>query len=224
MRKFLALIMAVAMIATFASVVFAVDEADEITGDLTVTTFFNEKSNAVALSDNEELTISFNSKSNGTNNWDNFVVAIVAGVGDAYTGAAEEIMIVRADSWGWGGGSSDFVAPDGDGNKLAFETNISDWDAWKAVMQAGCDVTVSVAKTGDTLEYNATMGEYTVSAKATSGKALPETVYVFLTGENVALTGISTELTGSAPQTGFATIALAIAAVASGAYVVCKKH
>ena len=43
------------------------------------------------------------------------------------------------------------------------------------------------------------MGEYTIKLTAKSGKALPETLYVFFTGENCALTGIATETNAKAP-------------------------
>ena len=176
----------------------------EIKGDLTVTTFFNEKTNAVPLKTGEYYTFTFNNKSAGTNNWENFVLAVAGATGAAYTGAAEEVLIIRADAYGWGGGMSDLVAPDaaeGD-NKLAFETNIADadaWAAWAKAMQDGVAVTAKIARDGDTLTYEATMGEYTIKLTAKSGKALPETLYVFFTGENCALTGIATETNAKAP-------------------------
>lgn len=162
-------------------------------GDLNVTAFFGAKTNAVEFKSGDTYTFTFNVKSNGTNNWDNFVLAI-ADVADtaAYpeNGADHEVLVIRADSWGWGGGLSDFVAPDAaDGNKLAFDTNV-DWDKWLEFAKAGFDVKIDLTRNGNTITYKATMGDYYVNLTATSGKALPEDLYVFFTGENCDLKNI----------------------------------
>lgn len=168
------------------------DEPVEL-DDLTIEGFFGARTDSVELKDGGTLTICFNNKSNGTDNWENFILAVV---GDNYENADQEALIIRADNWGWGGGLSDFMAPDAaDGNKLAFETNIAtadanNWAAWAAMMQAGCDVEITLCKDGDTLSYEATFGDYYVRLNATSGKALPENLYVFLTGQNVTLSNI----------------------------------
>ena len=90
---------------------------------------------------------------------------------------------------------SDFVAPDGTGNKLEFQSD-ANFDAWVSEMQAGQDCTVTISRTGDKLDYTAKIGSYTISTSATSGKALPETCYVFFTGEKCALTGFTTTKNG----------------------------
>ena len=163
--------------------------ADE-PGTLTVTGFFSNKTDFTALADGQSLTYTFTNTSNGSNNWENYVMAVVGKDSASYAGAEDEVVIIRADAWGWGGGASDFVAPDGEGNKLAFETN-ANFDEWQAKMKAGVDVTITIAHNGNTLTYNATIGEYTVSLTATSGVDLPETLYVFFTGENCKLTNIA---------------------------------
>ena len=43
---------------------------------------------------------------------------------DAYTGFLDEVAILRADTWGWGGGMSDFVTPDGNGNWVDSDGNV----------------------------------------------------------------------------------------------------
>ncbi len=211
-------------------------------GDLNVTAFFGAKTNTVPLKSGDTYTFTFNAKSNGTNNWDNFIMAI-ADVADtaAYpeNGADHEVLVIRADNWGWGGGLSDIVAPDAaDGNKLAFVTNIADenadhWAEWAAMMQQGCDVTIKLTRNGNTITYNATMGDYYVNLIATSGKALPDDLYVFLTGENCDLTGItatpeaktSTSTPKPTPDTGVAApfAVAAVAIVSVGTLVVLKK-
>ena len=197
-KKILAGALASVMAVACAANVSAVDKVDAITGDLTVTAFFGEKTNAVEVQDGASCTITFHNQSNGSNNWDNYLVAIVGEVGDAYTGADQEIAIIRADNWGWGGGYSDFVDPNTAGNPLVFENTI-DWDNWLAFCQAGYDVKVTVSKNGNTIKYVADMEGQTVSLTATSGKALPDSVYVFLTGENCTLTNIATSITTPAP-------------------------
>ncbi len=168
-----------------------VETVDAISGDLTVTNFFNEKTGAVEMKSGDSYTFTFKNTSNGTNNYDNYVMAITGAIGEAYTGASEEVLIIRADAWGWGGGMSDFVAPDGTGNTLAFTTN-ADWDKWAAAMKAGVDVEITVSRDGNTINYSAKIGEVNVSLTATSGTALPESTYIFFTGEKCALTGINT--------------------------------
>lgn len=169
----------------------AVETVDAISGDLTVTSFFNEKSSAVEMKSGDSYTFKFKNTSNGTNNWDNFVMAITGAIGDAYTGADKEILVIRADAWGWGGGMSDLVDPNGDGNALSFTSDV-DWDNWAAGAQAGYDVEINVSRDGNTINYSAKIGEYNVSLNATSNTALPDSTYIFFTGENCVLSGITT--------------------------------
>lgn len=194
-KKFFAVAMATTMALSTAVTAMAVDVKDTISGDLTVTTFFNEKTDAVTLKSGDSYTFKFNDKTNGDKNYENYVMAVTGAIGDAYTGAEQEVAIFRADAWGWGGGMSDFVAPDGTGNKLEFQSD-ANFDAWVSEMQAGQDCTVTISRTGDKLDYTAKIGSYTISTSATSGKALPETCYVFFTGEKCALTGFTTTKNG----------------------------
>lgn len=192
MKKILAALAAAATMVT----AMAIPASAADLGDLTVDGFFTATTDksAVELKSGDTATITFDNKSNGTNNWDNFIVAVV---GANHTSADEEVVIIRADAWGWGGGLSDLAAPDGTGNTLAFNSDIN-WDEWVAAMQAGvkCDVTIS--RDNDTLTYTAKIGDYNVSSTIISGVALPESCYIFLTGENCALTGIKAEVTSAA--------------------------
>ena len=167
------------------------DSTDIITGDLTVTDFFNEKTNMIELKDGDNYTFKFKNKSNGTENWENFVLAIIGVQGDAYSDWRQEILILRADCWGWGGGMSDFVAPDGEGNKLTFISNC-DFNTFESECQAGVDVELTLIKDDNTIIYDATIGNYYVYLKATSGIGLPESIYAFFTGQNCELTDIQT--------------------------------
>lgn len=258
MKKILTLIMAVVMIAALAAPIFAVDKVDTISGNLTVTSFFNEKTNAVELKSGDSYTFKFHNKSTGDAWPHNYILAITGAIGDAYKDKEQEILIIRADRWGWGGGMSDFQEPNGKDHPISFTDNLNnDFDTWYKAMQAGLDVEIVLSRTGDTIKYDAKMGDYTMSLEATSGKALPESAYVFLTGEKVELTNISTTKNvedapttdtpttdapttgdtpttgeqggqggqgGNAPATGFATAAIAIVAISSGAYIVSKKR
>ena len=108
--------------------------------------------------------------------------------------SSDEVLIVRADAWGWGGGKSDFMAPDfNTENSLVFTSNIDDWNAWNELMASGADCKVTLSRNGDTLAYTAVMGSYEVKCTAVSGYSLPESCYVFFTGENCELTGFKTE-------------------------------
>ena len=159
-------------------------------GTMTVVGFFTSKSDFTALKSGESLTYTFTNTSNGAANWETYLRAVVTADAASYTGAAEEVLIIRSDAWGWGGGASDFVDPNGEGNKLAFTTD-ANFDEWQAKMKDGVDVEITIALDGNTLTYNATVGEYHVSLTATSGVDLPETLYVFLTGENCVLSNIN---------------------------------
>lgn len=196
-KKFFAVALATTMALSTAMTAFAVDVKDTISGDLTVTTFFNERTDAVALKSGDSYTFKFkNTSTEAAKNWENYVLAITGEIGDAYTGADQEVLIIRADAWGWGGGMSDFVAPDAaSGNKLEF-TSDANFETWKDEVKAGVDCEVTIARTGDKLDYTAKIGNYTISTSATSGKALPETCYAFFTGEKCSLTGISTTKAG----------------------------
>ena len=193
-KKLLAVALTATMMLSSVMSVFAVDAKDTISGDLTVTTFFNEKTDAVELKSGDSYTFKFKDKCGGTNNYENYVMAITGAIGDEYTGADQEVLILRADSWGWGGKMSDFAAPDAAaGNKLVFENSIGeDWATWLAAAQAGFDCEVTIARDGNSLKYDAKTGDHTISCTATSGIDLPESCYVFFTGENCTLSGITT--------------------------------
>ncbi len=204
----------------------------KIEGTLDITGFFSAKTNMVPLRSGESYTFTFTNTSKGSSNWENFVLAVVGATGAAYTGAEQEILILRADNWGWGGGMSDFVAPDAaEGNKLVFDSNI-DWDQWVAACKAGVPVTVTISRKGDTLTYDATIGEWYVKLTATSGKALPKTAYVFFTGENCTLSDIQTVSapTYTSPKTGdtppailWVALLSLLAALSAAGVVVTKK-
>ena len=190
MKKILAAFVAVAVMV---AMVIPVSAAN--LGDLTVTNFFGEKTDMVELKGDGTCTFKLHNVSNGTNNWDNYILAIVGETGAAYTGADQEVLIIRADKWAWGGGYSDFGA-DAETISANFESDIN-WDSFESEMQAGVDVNFTLTREGNTLTYNAKIGNYNVSYKGTSAKDLPETLYFFLTGENCTLSSIAAETTAA---------------------------
>lgn len=178
------------------------DSMHNISGDLTVTTFFNEKTNAVLFQDGDTYKFRFHNTSNGQYNYENYVIGIIGTAMDAYTGFLDEVAILRADTWGWGGGMSDFVTPDGNGNQIQFNTNIEyENNVFESMMQEGADCEVILRRVGDTIIYSAKIGDYTASSQMTSGITLPEDCYIFFTGENCSLTGFETEYTRNNEQT-----------------------
>ena len=115
-KRFLALGMAAVTVMSSVVInpltILAVDATNEICGDLKVTTFFNEKTNAVELKTGDSYIFKFHNKSNGTANYENYVMAVTGAIGDDYVNGEQEVLIIRADNWGWGGGMSDIVVPD----------------------------------------------------------------------------------------------------------------
>ena len=146
--------------------------------------FFTEKTDAVELKSCDTYTFTFHNKSTGSNNWENYVMAVIGEIGYDYVDSSDEVLIVRADAWGWGGGKSDFMAPDfNTENSLVFTSNIDDWNAWNELMASGADCKVTLSRNGDALVYTAVMGSYEVKCTAVSGYSLPESCYVFFTEE-----------------------------------------
>ena len=189
-KKLLTFALATTMVVSTALTASA---ADKISGDLTVTTFFTEKTDFVPFKDGADYTFKFKNTSNGTNNWENYVLCVTSASSADKKGAAEdEALVIRADNWGWGGSLSDFVAPDQTGNPLTFTTDITDWSTWPTEMAAGVDCVVNIARSGNKITYSATVGTHKFSMEATSGVDLPADLYLFFTGENCNLTGFST--------------------------------
>ena len=206
-KKLLTVALAATMAISSVFSAFAVEAKDTISGDLTVTTFFNEKTDAVELKSGDTLNFKFNNKSESiANNWETYVMAVTTAVGDAYTGASEEVLIIRGDSWGWGGGSSDIVDPNGTGNALVFESDVN-WDEWQNLLKGGADVDITLKRDANTLTYEAKVGTYTIKTTTTSGKALPDSLYVFFTGEKTVLSGIKTTKTSANAASNETTVA-----------------
>ncbi len=206
-KKLLTVAMAAMMTVAMTVSALAVDVKDTISGDLTVTGFFAERSDAVALKSGDSINFKFNIKSEAcAANYETFVMAVTGAIGDAYTSADQEVLILRGDNWGWGGKMSDFnipfIASDEVPEKVAgvnylnFTSDV-DFGTWQDALKAGFACDITIARDGNTLTYTAKMGDWTTTCTATSGIALPETCYVFFTGEKTVLTGITTTITAA---------------------------
>lgn len=190
-KRILATALTLVMLLAFAFTATAAG-GEVIEGSITTPGFFSEVTNTVPLKSGDGYTFKFHNKSNGYTNWENFILA-VSGASDA-TGFDQALLILRADSFGWGDGihfpTIDEVLA---GDTLPFVNNVTDWESFMMDSRSGFDVTVTIQRDGDTLLYTAQMNEYTVTLTAVSKAPLPETVYVFLTGENCVLTGITSD-------------------------------
>lgn len=167
-------------------------DVGEISGDLYVDGYMNNRTNAVELGVNGTYTFKFNNKSNGKGNWENFIAVISGAIGDEYKGKEQEIVTFRADAYGWGGGMSDFNEPGYEWlNNLYFESTV-DWSNYVDLMTSGVDCEIKISRDNDIIIFSALVGEYTISCTAVSGKKLPEVCYVHLTGVYCELTDIET--------------------------------
>lgn len=227
MKKILVTLMVAAMIAVMCVPTLAVEPVT-ITGG-----WWTAWTPAYQIDGTLELDIEMKG---GASNWNNIVAVFsslpTTGAVAPNTEFAEgykEYVVFRADNWGWGGGDNMSV----DGNANTYTSDIVDanedgdtWDDFRAVMaDAHIDATFEQTADGIKMTYAVT------GANGVSFTYVAETVvnvdtdlYVFFVCDGSEFTVSVPEAEADAPQTGFATVALAIAAIASGAYIVSKKH
>ncbi len=86
-KQILSLAVVLALAATLAPAAFAVENTEAISCGLNVTNFFGEKIDAVELKDGDSYTFTIKNKSNDTNNYENYVLAVTGAIGDDYIGA-----------------------------------------------------------------------------------------------------------------------------------------
>ena len=163
---------------------------------LELTTFWESGySSSYAIKDGQTLTAKFKATALDTavNNWENWVLACtnVARDDAAYASTAEAIVL-RADNFGWG---TDYAAA-----TLAMTLNGAaiDWTNWVADAKAGMDVELTVTRKGADFELHAVSvsgsNTYDYTAKWTVTTTLADTMYLFLTGENVTIDITSAEV------------------------------
>lgn len=169
------------------------------------TTFFQSHGASYAIADGQTLTLKFKATAleTATNNWENWVLACTnlarndatyqaaIDANDGSSGQYESIVL-RADNFGWG---TDYVA-----TNLAMTLNgeAIDWTNWVADAKAGMDVELTVTRTGADFELHAVSvagsNTYDYTAKWTATTTLADTMYLFLTGENVTMDVTSAEV------------------------------
>lgn len=227
MKKILGLSIALLMIFVMSFSVFASDSVT-ITG-----AWWTAWTPAYQIDGTLELDIDVKG---GESNWNN-LVAIFASLpttgtvapNTEYSEGYKEYVVFRADNWGWGGG--DNMSRDGNANSYSNDIvdaneNGDTWDDFRAVM-ADAHIDATFEKTADGIKMT-----YAVKgANGVSFTYVAETVvnvdtdlYVYFVSDNSEITVSVPEEVADAPQTGFSTISLAIAAIASGAYIASKKH
>jgi hypothetical protein len=143
------------------------------------------------------VTYTFHNTSDGSKNWDNFIVEIRTaedvGVNTNNTPNdttddfdAPVYIDARSDNYGWTAnavGAATLVwaeLPDG-----------YSWDDYAATMQSGVDCTVNIVRSGNTFTISMQEGDdYTFTATATVADFEGQDAIVYLTGEKVELTKV----------------------------------
>ncbi|MCD7711655.1 MAG: hypothetical protein LUJ25_02815, partial [Firmicutes bacterium] len=194
------------------------DTSSTVTGtadDVEITTFAGASTGTVTLSGDFTLTYTFTNKSNGSENWENFVVEVFSSDGIYVT--------VRADNYGWLANQTD------SSDTITFGDGLDEdgWAAWNAAMAAGSECTVTIEREGTNITITYESGGATFTANAYVSEFEDADLTIHLTGENVTLSNISYAYTlasastvttePTSPQTGYAIASLSILAVVSGA-------
>lgn len=142
----------------------------------------------------------------GEANWNNVSAVFVNGQTTGTAAPADEVegykeyAVIRADSWGWGGGDNLSV----DGNAITYESTLTDangdgnvWDEFLAIMaDAHIDATVTKTATGIELVYavtgaNGASFDYTAKTDVDTSAGL----YVFFVCDNSEVTVEKVEAT-----------------------------
>lgn len=142
----------------------------------------------------------------GESNWNNVSAVFVNGQTTGTVAPADEVegykeyAVIRADSWGWGGGDNLSV----DGNAITYESTLTDangdgnvWDEFLAIMaDAHIDATITKTATGIELVYDVTGangGSFNYTAKTDVDTSAG--LYVFFVCDNSEVTVEKVEAT-----------------------------
>lgn len=170
-KKALASVLAAAMIITGSAVIppqnatvaEAADPIEIVGAEDKSTAFWGAHSQGHALEDGKVVTIEFDNFG-GTANWNNYdMVFTNDGVSSKVLGVDghAEYAVVRADSWGWGGGDG-FSS---NGTALVYTSTCPNWDVFKEIM-ADAHVTLKVARSGALVKVTANIVSNTDSTKS----------------------------------------------------------
>lgn len=121
---------------------------------------------------NKLLHMEFINHTSGTNNWNNWNLAVINEIADRDDSGYKEYFVLRSDAYGWGGGmADDGYAYDGSMISQNYPDTDGDGDIWndfRATMQ-GASVSIDV-------DHSATGNVYvTATAVGTNGTELVET-------------------------------------------------
>ena len=166
---------------------------------VTITGFKTETAESVKLIDGASVTFNFRNKSNGDENWFNFIFDITnVNINDG----VNNIVTIRADNYAWGDPATYYDRSNG--TLVGMNDTPDEWANWLAAAQAGVDVEVTITKNGNTINYQATIGEDGKgnTMTLTSKIPLPEEITVNLTGERCVLSNISYTVEGRYVQDG----------------------
>ncbi len=234
MKKILVVAIAVAMLAVMAISAFAAESETVINPG-----WWDDWSASHEIADGATLKFDIDLVAGGTNVWNSvnavFINCLTDGVEAPHTAEGYvEYAVLRTDPHGW---ATEYDK----GNCAHTGDNINDLGITDyAAFWAGADYDITITREGNKVVYEyailAADGTEVVSGWEMNAEDLSAGCYVFFTGD----TGTEMTITvvdehdgvnapeggneGDAPQTGFATIALAIVAIGSGAYIVSKKH
>ena len=146
----------------------------------------------------------------GEANWNNVSAVFVNGQTTGTVAPADEVegykeyAVIRADSWGWGGGDNMSV----DGNAITYESTLTDanadgnvWDEFLAIMaDAHIDATITKTATGIELVYavtGANGGSFNYTARTDVDTSAG--LYVFFVCDNSEVTVAKVEGATAAP-------------------------
>ena len=144
--------------------------------------FWSDWTSSYEIADGATKTFKLHNYSDGANNWDNFVVALINGETKAHEAPADQVdgyrewSVTRADAFGWV-----------DDATQEFTTSWDDWAAWEKMMK-NADVTLKATRTGNVVDYDITFTaadgtEYSEQVKITTAMADGDPCYLFFTNE-----------------------------------------
>jgi len=185
-KKILAVALAATMVVSSALTAFAAT-ASEFSGTVWVDNTGDEE-----LEGNFDITYTFNNKTSGTNNWDNFIIEFWSdSVSNGDTGKG--FMSVRSDAHGWfaEGWKTD---TQGDLTSDLWTKAPENFDDWAATM-ADADVTINAKRAGETITITYAIAgkngkSYDLELSATNSVGFGDKIKVHLTAENCKLASI----------------------------------
>ena len=181
MRKILAIIMAVALVCSFALTASA---AETTIDDLTCGAFWSAHTKGIEVT-TEGITITMTAKkaAPSANNYEAPVWIAFSSDNQLVNGENyAEYWVQRSDIYGWAGGAGNAD------NTVAVNGFSGTWDIYNQKLADGTQVTIYAIRTGDTITVS--MECAGMHSKVTLPVAADKPAYLALTGEQCTMTGI----------------------------------